>query len=134
MNLMQIDHEAYPLLRSRQVISIPILPAFFDMCSRALSEFISLAHTSNPQEMENSDMFSVMNEMIDTFQELLENDEPDEFFALKEHFEEDILPNFKSLMAHLSRCVDKPESLRQFYHSLALKIEQAYEYHILGDE
>ena len=132
--LMQVQHRAYPLLRSRNVIPESSLPSFFDLCSRVLGEFISLASINQPNVMEQTDMYSTINDMIDTFQNLLENDEPEEFFTHKKHFEDYVLPDFKTLMDHLSRCVNKPESLRHFYHSLALKVEQAFEYYILGCE
>ena len=132
--LMQTNHSVYPYFLRNKPIPEEYLPAFFDFCSKALNEFVSiLNHTIQPQ-MGQTQMFTNMYEMIETFHELMENDEPEEFFALKTYFENELIPSFQDLMLHLARCVDKPEPLKRFYGRLGYKVVQAYEYHILGSE
>ena len=133
-DLMQVQHSIYPIFRSSKPIEERYLPAFFDFCSKALNEFISILNYCVEPDMGETEMFVIMDRMIDAFQELMENDEPEEFFAAKNHFESVILPHFQELMVHLARCVDKPESLKRFYGSLGNKVVQAYEHHILGSE
>ena len=133
-NLMQVHHSAYPYFISSKPIQEKYLPAFFDMCSKALGEFIGILNYCVEPNMDDVEMFCIMDDMIDTFHELMENDEPDEFFVLKNHFEDLVLPRFQELMVHLARCVDKPEPLKRFYGRLADKVIQTYEYHILGSE
>ena len=133
-SLMQVNHSAYPYFLSPKPIREECLPAFFDFCSKALNEFVIVLNHTIESEMGQTEMFTIMDEMIDTFHELMENDEPEEFFLLKEHFENALIPSFQDLMVHLARCVDKPEPLKRFYGRLGDKVVQAYEHHILGSE
>ncbi len=98
---MQTNHSVYPYFLRNKPIPEEYLPAFFDFCSKALNEFVSiLNHTMEPQ-MGQTQMFTIMDEMIDTFHELMENDDPAEFLFLKKDFEKKLMPNFQHLMVHL---------------------------------
>ncbi len=130
--LMQKNHDAYPLLCEQAPIPYIALPAFFDMCSHAIDEFIKLASQTSPNDMYESDMVYVLDELISNFHELMTNDDPVEFYSYKKEFEEKHMPNFEHLIELMTRCVDKPERLRRFYSRLLAKVEQAYEHHILG--
>ena len=130
--LMQRQHDAYPLLAEQNPIPYIALPAYFYMCSHVVEEFIKLASQTNSNDMFETDMVYVVDELISGFHELMTNDDPVEFYAYKKEFEDIILPNFQRLIEMMSRCVDKPERLRSFYSRLLQKVEQAYEYHILG--
>ena len=132
--LMQTNHPIYPYFNSSRPIPEKYLPGFFDYCSKALNEFLGILHYCIEPNMGETEMFTIMDDMIDTFQQLMDIDEPDEFFRLKRHFEDEVLPSFQELMNHLSRCIDKPESLKQFYRRLSSKVIQTYEFYILGSE
>lgn len=130
--LMQRNHDAYPLIAEQSPIPYIALPAYFDMCSRVIEEFINLTQVTNGPSEYEGDMAYVMDELISNFHELMTNDDPQEFYMFKREFEQTNLPNFQHLIELMSRCVDKPERLRRFYSRLLHKVEQAYEHHILG--
>ena len=133
LELMQVHHESYDLVNSKEVIPIEQIPNFLDLCSKVIESFVSNIIVIDSDEYHN-DMFTVVNKLIDNFKILFENDNPVEFFIAKREFENNIFPAFKSLMTHFSLCVQKPKSLKIFYLNLIKKIDGIFNEYIVGDE
>ena len=132
VSLMQVHHEAYKYANSPYVIPETEIPAFLDLCSKVINEFMNMIQSN--EEIKDLAPFYIIDKVIEELQFLLENDEPVEFHEAKQKFEDNTLRQFHKLMSHLSQCVEKPTPLKEFYLNLASKLQQIFDTYIRGND
>ena len=132
MDLMQVQHGAYKYVNKKSVVPYNDITNFLDLCSRAITSFVN--HLYEQEDGYNcGEMFIVVDNLIDSFHILFNDDDPVIFFQEKERFLHGVYPAFDSFMGHLSRCVEQPRPLKDFYLSLSLKVKEAFDLHIEGE-
>ena len=132
MDLMQVQHEAYRYVNSKNTVPYNDITNFLDLCSRAVTSFVN--HLYEQEDDYNCmEMFIVMDNLIDSFHILFNDDDPQIFFQEKDRFLNGVYPAFDSLMGHLSRCVEQPRPLKKFYLSLSEKVIEVFNLHIEGE-
>jgi len=131
VSLMQVHHDAYKYANSPYVIPESEIPAFLDLCSKVINEFMNMVQLN--EEIKDLDSFLIIDKVIEELQILLENDEPVEFHKIKQKFEDRTLRQFHKLMSHFSQCVEKPPPLKEFYLNLASKLQQIFDVYIRGN-
>ena len=132
VSLMQVHHDAYKYANSPYVIPESEIPAFLDLCSKVINEFMNMVQSN--EEIKDLDSFLIIDKVIEELQTLLENDNPVEFYKTKQKFEDKTLRQFHKLMSHFSKCVEKPPPLKEFYLNLASKLQQIFDTYIRGND
>lgn len=132
VSLMQVHHDAYKYANSPYVIPEVEIPAFLDLCSKVINEFMNMVQSN--QQISDMDSFFIIDNIVEELQYLLENDDPVEFHKIKQTFEDNTLRHFHKLMSHFSQCVEKPQPLKEFYLNLASKVQQIFDVYIRGND
>jgi len=132
-NLMCMEHCGHTFFHKNDItIDDTQLPLFFDYCSQVVEAFLDIMAEYGIEFSYQE--FYVINELIDNFSILLGDDDPATFLPAKKKLQEIIIPAFRTLMNHFADCVEEPNELKTFYPSLASKVQQAFNVHILGEE
>ena len=132
-NLMCMGHHGHTYFYKNDIRDTNAqLPIFFDYCSQVVETFLNSMEDYGVSFSYQE--FYVINELIDNFSILLEDDDPSVFLPAKRKLQDIVIPAFRELMNHFADCVEEPNSLKSFYPQLATKVQDAFNYHILGVE
>ena len=123
MDLLQMSHPGYRLLKQKDPIGDKQLPVFLDFCTCACERFAHYADEIHGAALPPN---QIVIDIIDCFKTLIENDEPGVVFPARASLAH-LLEEFEGLCESMADCFSHPPMVKSFYTELSKTLTLAGE-------
>ena len=115
MDLLQMSHPGYRLLKQKDPVSDKQLPIFLDFCTCACERFAHYAGELHGAVLPPNE---IVIDIIKCFKTLIENDEPSVVFPARASLAH-LLDEFEKLCESMAHCFSHPPMVKAFYSELS---------------